>query len=322
MGGIRFDADGGVTIVTGTLDYGQGHAATFAQILADRLSLPIGHIRLLQGDSDALIAGGGTGGSRSVMASGSAILAAADQVIVRGRALAGHILEAAREDIEFTDGGFRIAGTDRAIGLLELAAAVRQRAALPDGAAPNLPPDLPDSLDAALVVDTPPSSFPNGCHIAEVEIDPETGALTLAAYTVVDDFGTLVNPMLVEGQVHGGVVQGIGQAILEDAVYDGDGTLLGGSFMDYALPRAADLPALAFTSHPVPARTNRLGVKGCGEAGVTGALPAIMNAVIDALAAWGITHFDMPATPARIWAALQQRRAQTAAWVTGSPPRS
>jgi carbon-monoxide dehydrogenase large subunit len=296
MGGIRFEADGRVTIVTGTLDYGQGHAAAFAQVLVERLGLPFEAIDLLQGDSDQLIAGGGTGGSRSIMASGKALVEASAEVIEKGRALAGHVLEAAAADITFADGEFRIAGTDRAVGLLELAAKARTIGDLPAG--------LPRSLDAALISDSPPSAFPNGCHIAEVEVDPETGMIALERYVAVDDFGTLVNPMLAEGQVHGGVAQGIGQALMEQAVYDGGGQLLTGSFMDYCLPRADGVPAFEVAFHPVPATSNPLGVKGCGEAGVTGALPAVMNAVIDALAGRGVTHLDMPATPARVWQAL------------------
>ncbi|HEX6112477.1 MAG TPA: molybdopterin cofactor-binding domain-containing protein, partial [Geminicoccaceae bacterium] len=194
-------------------------------------------------------------------------------------------------------GEFRIAGTDRGIALLDLAAKVR-------GAA-DLPPDLPKSLDAALVSESPPSAFPNGCHVAEIEVDPETGAVRLDRYTAVDDFGTLVNPMLAEGQVHGGIAQGIGQALLEHAAYDPEGQLLAGSFMDYALPRADAIPPIDVGFHPVPATSNPLGVKGCGEAGVTGALPAVMNAVLDALATCGVRHVDMPATPERIWRALQ-----------------
>jgi aerobic carbon-monoxide dehydrogenase large subunit len=302
MGGIRFEPDGRVTIVTGTLDYGQGHASAFAQVLVDRLGLPFELIDLVQGDSDELLAGGGTGGSRSIMASGKALVEAAAVVIEKGRALAGHFLEAASADIEFEAGEFRIAGTDRALALLDLAAQVRGATGLPD--------ELPQSLDAALITDSPPSAFPNGCHVAEVEIDPETGEIVVDRYTAVDDFGTLVNPMLAEGQVHGGVAQGIGQALLEHAVYDRQGQLLAGSFMDYALPRADDVPPLAVGFHPVPATSNPLGVKGCGEAGVTGALPAVMNAVIDALATRGVRHLDMPATPERVWSALQKSRAR------------
>ena len=272
--------------------------------MVDKLGLPFERIRLLQGDSDELLGGGGTGGSRSTMSSGSAIVAAAEQVIEQGRALAGHVLEAAVADIAFEAGVFRIVGTDRAISLTDLAERVRAARGLPAG----LPDDLPE-LSAALVVDTPPSAFPNGCHVCELEITPEDGTVAVLAYTVVDDFGVLVNPMLVEGQVHGGLVQGIGQALMERTVYDGDGQLLSGSFMDYALPRAEHVPPLSFASHPVPATTNPLGVKGCGEAGVTGALPAVMNAVIDALGAQGIHHLDMPATPERVWAALNRRGA-------------
>jgi len=297
MGGIRFEEDGRVTVITGTLDYGQGHASAFAQVLVDRLGLPFEQIDLVQGDSDQLLAGGGTGGSRSIMASGKALVEAAAEVIEKGRALAGHVLEAAPADIEFRAGEFRIAGTDRAIPLLELAAEVRAADSLPEG--------LPASLDVALVTDSPPSAFPNGCHVAEVEVDPETGRIGLQRYVAVDDFGTLINPMLAEGQVHGGVAQGIGQALMEQAVYDRGGQLLSGSFMDYALPRADGVPALEVAFHPAPARSNPLGVKGCGEAGVTGALPAVMNAVLDALSARGITRLDMPATPARVWAALR-----------------
>jgi aerobic carbon-monoxide dehydrogenase large subunit len=218
-------------------------------------------------------------------------------VIEKGKALAGHFLEAAAVDIVFGDGSFRVAGTDRAITLLELAARAR--------AARDLPPDLPASLDVALISDTPPSSFPNGAHVAEIEIDPETGVAALQRYTAVDDFGVLVNPMLVTGQVQGGVAQGIGQALMEATRYDRSGQLMSGSFMDYTMPRAETVPAIAVDYHPVPATSNPLGVKGCGEAGVTGALPAVINAVLDALAQRGVRQIDMPATPERIWAALQ-----------------
>jgi carbon-monoxide dehydrogenase large subunit len=297
MGGIRFDADGGVTIVTGTLDYGQGHATPFAQILAERLGVPFERIRLLQGDSDALLAGGGTGGSRSITASGQAIVEAAEKVINNGRQIAAHVLEAAAADIEFREGRFVIAGTDRAIGIMELAQTLRTGLVLP--------PDLPASLDISHVSSGPPSAFPNGCHIAEVEIDPQTGVAAVVKYSAVNDFGTVINPLLVEGQTHGGVVQGIGQALMENVSFDADGQLLTGSYMDYALPRARHAPTFAVTNHPVPARTNPLGTKGCGEAGCAGGLTSVMNAVVDALSERGITHLDMPASPARIWQALQ-----------------
>ena len=300
MGGIRFEEDGTVTIITGTLDYGQGHASPFAQVLSGRLGIPFEKIRLLQGDSDQLVAGGGTGGSRSMMQSGGAILEASDIVVERGKQLAAQFLEAAVADIEFVRGRFSIAGTDRGIGILELAAEVRTARHLPD--------ELPKTLDVKHVFKGVPSAFPNGCHIAEVELDPDTGIVEVVSYATVNDFGVLINPMLVAGQAHGGIAQGIGQALSESVVYDEDGQLLTGSFMDYGLPRASDLPTLGFESHPVPARTNSLGAKGCGEAGCAGSLPAVMNAVVDALSEFGITHIDMPATPHRIWQAIQAAR--------------
>jgi carbon-monoxide dehydrogenase large subunit len=300
MGGIRFEADGTVTIITGTLDYGQGHASPFAQVLVDKLGVPFDKVRLLQGDSDELIAGGGTGGSKSMMASGAAIVEASAKVIEIGRKIASVALEAAEADIEFAQGRFVIAGTDRAIGVMELAAKLRGGLKLPEG--------MPASLDVKHVFDAAPSAFPNGCHVAEVEVDPETGVVEIARYTAVNDFGTVVNPMLVEGQVHGGVVQGIGQALMERVRYDEHGSVLTGSFMDYAMPRAADVPSFAFATHDVPATTNPLGAKGCGEAGCAGALPSVMNALVDALSPLGIRNIDMPATPSRVWAAIQAAR--------------
>ena len=300
MGGIRFEADASVTIVTGTLDYGQGHWTPFAQVLVDKLGVPFEKIRLVQGDSDQLVAGGGTGGSRSIMNSGNAIVVASDAVIERGRKVAAHVLEAAEADIEFAAGRFAIAGTDRGIGIMELAATLRTRPALPEG--------VPATLDVALVVPGVPSAFPNGCHIAEVEVDPDTGHVDVVKYSMVNDFGTIVNPALVAGQAHGGIVQGIGQALWESVRYDESGQILSGSFMDYALPRAADTPDFAFNSHPVPAKTNGLGVKGCGEAGCAGSLPAVMNALVDALAGFGVEHIDMPATPQVVWAAIRAAR--------------
>jgi carbon-monoxide dehydrogenase large subunit len=298
MGGIRFEPDGTVTIVTGTLDYGQGHATPFAQVLAHELGIPFEKIRLFQGDSDQLIAGGGTGGSRSIMQSGNAIVAASQIVVENGRRIAAHLLEAAVADIEFSNGRFSIAGTDRGIDIMDLAGQVHGDLDLPD--------ELPESLDASIVFPGVPSAFPNGCHVCEVEIDPDTGHTEVVRYSMVNDFGVLVNPLMVEGQAHGGIVQGIGQALTEACVYDDSGQFMTGSFMDYALPRAEDAPSFGFLSHPVPARTNGLGVKGCGEAGCAGSLPAVMNAVVDALSELGINHIDMPATPAKVWAAIRQ----------------
>jgi carbon-monoxide dehydrogenase large subunit len=297
MGGIRFENDGSVTMISGTLDYGQGHWTTFAQVLVDKLGIPFEKIRLVQGDSDQLLAGGGTGGSRSAMNGSAALAAAGNEVIAKGSKIAAHLLEAAAADIEFSGGRFAIVGTDRGIGIMDLAEKLRAGVSLPD--------DVPATLDAALVFPGVPSAFPNGCHICEVEVDAETGQVEVVKYSMVNDFGVLLNPMLVEGQAHGGIVQGIGQALTESTVYDEDGQLLTGSYMDYALPRADGTPEFFFTSHPVPARTNDLGAKGCGEAGCAGALPAVMNALVDALADRGITHVDMPATPLKVWNLLQ-----------------
>jgi carbon-monoxide dehydrogenase large subunit len=306
MGGIRFEADGSVTIVTGTLDYGQGHAAPFAQVLSEKLGIPFERIRLLQGDSDELLAGGGTGGSKSIMHSGTAIVEAAAKVVEQGRQIASHVLEAAASDLEFAHGRFVIAGTDRSIGIMELAERLRGGLELPAG--------TPATLDVRHVSDGPgASTYPNGCHVCEVEIDPDTGAAELVRYACVNDFGTVINPLIVTGQLHGGIVQGIGQALMEMTVYDEAGQLQTGSFMDYALPRALDAPQMSVADHPVPATTNVLGVKGCGEAGCAGALTCVMNALADALAGLGIRHLDMPATPYRVWRAIQDARAARAA---------
>jgi len=300
MGGLRFEADGTVTIITGTLDYGQGHATPFAQVLCDRLGVPFDKVRLLQGDSDQLIAGSGTGGSRSAISSGTAIVAASDLCIERGRQIAAHVLEAAEVDIEFERGRFRIAGTDRGIDVMELAARLREGIELPEG--------LPSTLDVQTIANFAASSFPNGCHVAEIEVDEETGVADVVRYHMVNDFGTVINPLIVGGQAHGGVVQGIGQALYENVAYDESGQLSAGSFMDYAVPRADNAPGFAMEYLSVPAKTNVLGVKGCGEAGCAGSLPAVMNALVDALRPRGVRHIDMPATPERIWSALQAAR--------------
>ena len=302
MGGIRFEPNGAVTIITGTLDYGQGHWSPFAQVLATRLGIPFQSIRLIQGDSDELIAGGGTGGSKSMIVSGNAIVGAAEKVVEAGRQIAAHVLEAAAADIEFRAGRFVIAGTDRSVGLMELAARIHAGLELPSG--------LPAGLNVADIYDGPPSAFPNGCHIAEVEVDPETGVVDVVKYTFVNDFGVVINPLLVDGQAHGGIVQGIGQALRECTVYDEQGQLLTGSYMDYAMPRAEDAPPFMHDFHCVPATTNPLGAKGCGEAGCAGALPSVMNALVDAVAELGIRHIDMPATPERVWRAIRSSHGQ------------
>jgi hypothetical protein len=262
MGGIRFDEDGGVTVLTGTLDYGQGHASPFAQVLVDRLGIPFDRIRLSQGDSDLLVAGGGTGGSRSIMASGTALSAASALVVEKGKRLAAHVLEASAADIEFSAGRFGIVGTDRGIGILDLAARVRAMPEPPDG--------LPRTLDVSHTDQYEDSAFPNGCHVAEVEIDPDTGETAVVGYATVNDFGVLVNPMLVAGQAHGGIVQGIGQALTELTAYDEGGQPLSGSFMDYGLPRADHVPFFGFASHPRSRAHQRAGREGLRRGGVRG----------------------------------------------------
>jgi carbon-monoxide dehydrogenase large subunit len=305
LGAIHFEADGTVTIIAGTLDFGMGHATTYAQILSDLLGIPFDCIRLVEGDSDRMAFGGGSGGSRSVMFAGTALTESATIVIERGKQIASHVLEASASDIEFNAGRFIIAGTDRSIGLLDVAARLRTSLKLPDG--------LPSSLDVDHVgKDSVPSAFPNGCHVAEVEVDPDTGAAHVVRYFAVNDLGTVVNPLLVEGQIQGGVVQGLGQVLLEEAIYDSDGQFVTGSFMDYAMPRAHDVPMIDVLSHPVPTKSNPLGTKGCGEAGTSGGLPSIANAVIDALSEYGITHLEMPMTPARIWHAIQTAKVRQA----------
>jgi aerobic carbon-monoxide dehydrogenase large subunit len=233
-----------------------------------------------------------------MMNSGQAIVEAAATVVEQGKQIASHALEASAGDIEFRDGRFTVAGTDRSVGIMELAQKVRSGQI-------KLPPDGPQSLDVKHVSEGSPSAYPNGCHVCEVEIDPDTGRIAIVKYTAVNDFGTIINPLLVDGQTHGGVVQGIGQTLLEHTVYDEQGQLLSGSFQDYAMPRAEHAPNFEVFSHPVPAKTNPLGVKGCGEAGCAGSLTSIMNAVVDALSVYGIKHIDMPATPQRVWQAIQ-----------------
>jgi len=241
-----------------------------------------------------------------MMNSGAAIVEAAAKVVEQGKVIASHVLEAAVGDIEFARGRFTIAGTDRSISIMDLAEKLRSGLKLPEG--------TPNTLDARHVSDGPSAAtYPNGCHVAEVEVDPDTGVIEVVRYSCVNDFGTEVNPMIVEGQLHGGVAQGIGQAFMEMTIYDDDGQFLTGSFMDYALPRASDTPNFMLESHPVPTPTNPLGVKGCGEAGCAGSLTSLMNAAVDALSEYGIRHIDMPATPYRVWRAIQDANAARSA---------
>ncbi len=295
---IRFRDDGTVALVTGAKDMGTSHRTPFAQILAQRLGVPFEAIEVIQNDSDEMSPGAsGSGGSKSLVGAGNAIADCAELIIETGKKAAAHVLEAAEEDIEFSSGGFTVAGTDRAIDVMTLARHLRDATSLPDG--------VPATLDNKAVHDASPASFPNGCHVCEVEIEPETGEVEILRYTVVDDFGVVINPLIVEGQVQGGIMQGAGQVLLERTVYDADGQLLTGSYMDYAMPRADDLCDIDFSTRNVPCVTNPLGVKGCGEAGNGGAMPAVMNAIVDALSVRGITDLDAPATPHRVWQALR-----------------
>jgi aerobic carbon-monoxide dehydrogenase large subunit len=299
-GGIQFNDDGGVTIVTGTSDQGQGHLTAFAEVLNQLLGIPHDVVHLNQGDSDELLGSGGTGGSKSLMATGTALTAAAEVVIEKGSKWAGHILEAAVEDIEFANSEFRVVGTDKVVLLMDLARTIMETDDIPD--------DLPESLDTRLTSESPPSAYPNGCHVCEVEVDPATGEVRVDRYTAVDDFGIVINQTIVDGQVHGGIVQGLGQVLMEDAFYGSDGQMLAGSFMDYAMPRASDMPSFDVSDHPVPATTNVLGVKGVGEAGTSGSIPSAMIAILDALKPLGVHDVPMPATPERIWRAIQESR--------------
>jgi carbon-monoxide dehydrogenase large subunit len=303
LGKIVFEADGSVKLFTGTLDYGQGHATPFAQVLCAQLGVPFEKVKLEQGDSDLVRFGNGTGGSRSITATGTAIVESSAMVIAKGKQAAAHLMEAAEGDIEFADGRFTIAGTDRSIDIMELSQRLREG---------EMPEGVPSSLDVDHATKDTPSTFPNGCHVAEVEIDPETGVVEIVRYTGVNDFGTIVNPMIVAGQLHGGVAQGIGQALMEEVSYDESGQPITGSFMDYALPRAGDIPFMTVGDHPSPAKSNPLGTKGCGEAGCAGSLATLVNAVLDALSEYGITEIDMPLTPERVWRAIQDAKKKVA----------
>ncbi len=293
---LRFGADGTVALHTGAQPMGQGHLSTFPPVIAARLGVDPGAVRLVQGDSDLVPAGTPSVASRSLMMAGSAAALACDGAVDKGRRIAAHYFEAAVPDVEFAAGRFRVRGTDRAIGLLDLAARAH--------ALTGLPEDLASGLDTTAKFVSPQMSFPNGCHVTEIEIDPETGRVAVVGYAAVDDVGRIVHETIVEGQIHGGIAQGLGQVLGEHVVYDEHGQLLTASFMDYMLPRADDLPTLRVGHHGVPCTTNPLGVKGAGESGVAGALPSAVNAVLDALGTRGVRELDLPMSPARVWAAL------------------
>jgi len=299
--GTAFDASGNLTLALSATANGQGHLTTFKQVVSQQLGLPQERIRFVAGDSDLVGVGIGSVGSCETTVTGTAIVHCARILIEKGRLIAGHLLEAPVADVEFEvgeeGGSFVIAGTDRRVSIVEVAKAAHSA---------TLPPGIESGLQAEDFYKPTAYSFPSGCHVCEVEVDPETGRAALLSYTAVNDFGVVVNPLLLEGQVHGGVAQGIGQALMEELVHDeGSGQLLTGSFMDYAVPYAEDLPSFGWARNEVPCKTNPLGVKGVGESGCTASLACVMSAVIDALAPRGITAMDMPATPERIWRALQ-----------------
>ena len=301
-GEVRVHPTGSVTVFTGSHSHGQGHETTFAQVVASRLGMSVDNVDIVHGDTGRIPFGMGTYGSRSLSVGGSAIVKALDKVIAKGRKIAAHLLEAAEGDIEFADGKFTVAGTDRSktFGEIALAAYVPHNYPLAT---------LEPGLDETAFYDPTNFTYPAGTHICEVEVDPETGVVKVERFAACDDFGNIINPMIVEGQVHGGLGQGIGQALLENCVYDAEsGQLLTGSYMDYAMPRADDLPSFVVGTKVTPCTHNPLGAKGCGEAGAIGSPPALMNAVMDALAGSGVTHLDMPASPHRVWAALQAAR--------------
>jgi carbon-monoxide dehydrogenase large subunit len=297
---VRVAPDGSVTAFLGTHNHGQGHATTFAQIIESRLGVECSRIKIVEGDTAAVPAGTGTFGSRSIAVGGSALSKALDKVVEKGRRIAAHLLEVSATDVEFSGGSFRIAGTDRGIPFAEVAGAAH---------APHRYPleSLEPGLDEGAFYDPSNFAFSNGAHVCELEVDPETGAVELVGYWAVDDVGTVINPMIVEGQVHGGLAQGIGQALGERTVYDA-GQLLCASFMDYALPRASDLPFFRTqTDESQPCTHNPLGAKGCGESGAIGAPAAVVSALLDALAPLGVTELEMPATPHAVWRAIMRR---------------
>jgi carbon-monoxide dehydrogenase large subunit len=290
MASLRIDGAGAVTLRSGSQSNGQGHATTFAQVLADGLAIPVASVVVVQGDTERVAGGTGSGGSRTLLHSATAMMDAAAKIIAKGTLLAGAMLEAAPADIAYADGRFAIRGTDRCVGLFDVAASA-ERAGEPLAAVGSASAE---------------HSFPNGCHLCEVEVDPETGVTEIVRYTVVDDLGAVVNPLLAAGQVHGGTVQGIGQGLFEATRFDPDsGQLLSGSFMDYCLPRAGDVPPLDVSTNGVACRSNPLGIKGAGEVGAIGAPAAVVNAVLDALSPLGVDAIDMPLTPERVWRAIR-----------------
>jgi CO/xanthine dehydrogenase Mo-binding subunit len=306
---IRFDPGGAVSIIAGTHSHGQGHATAFAQLVSEWLGVPFEAINYIQGDTESVSFGRGTYAARSSLVGGNGLRLAADAVIARGKAMAAALIEAAPDDIEFKAGAFTVAGTDKRMAIADVARAFFA----PAGPVAKLGLGL-DGVGTYSGVPGGAPNYPNGCQVCEVEVDPETGAVRIDRFVAVDDVGMVINPMICEGQVHGGIAQGVGQALVESVVYDlSSGQLMTGSFLDYAMPRADDLPLVVSDLVAIPAKTNPLGIKGIGEAGTIAAPPAVVNAVLDALRELGVEHLDMPLTPARIWQAIQA--------ASGSRPR-
>src|SRR5215469_12343487 len=297
---IRFDRSGAATLFSGSVTQGQGHETVFKQLVCDRLGLDPAEVQYLQGDTDQIFFGEGTGGSRSATLAGSAFHVASEKIVAKARAIAAHVLKVAADDVKFEDGLFASPKTNQTITIKEVAKLAATPAKLPKG--------MEGGLIATAVYNAEVENFPNGCHVCEVEIDPETGVTEIVRYNVVDDVGTVLNPLLLHGQVVGGIAQGAGQILMENIHFDEGGQLVTGSFMDYAMPRASDLPDIEVESNPVPTKTNPLGVKGAGEAGSVGAMPAVANAIVDALSEFGIRHIEMPATPERVWRAIREAR--------------
>ncbi len=294
---IDVNPDGTVDVYTGALAQGQAHETTFSQIVADKFGVDIDKINVFQGNSNLLAKGGGTGGSRSAYSAGGAILASTESIIEKSKLKASDFLEVKPDDLEFSEGNFTIKGTDKKISIFDISKKIMNETSEEEH---NKKLSTFDSYTSG------GPTFPNGCHVVEVEVDPETGFSRIDKYTVIDDFGVVLNPMIVEGQIHGGIAQGIGQALLEDTIYDETGQLVTGSFMDYTMPRADNVPSIDISMNSFPCKTNPLGVKGAGEAGTTGATGAVINAIMNALSPLGVSHIEMPATPQRIWESINK----------------
>src|SRR5476651_929349 len=308
----KFNDDASITLYLGNQSNGQGHETAIKQIASAKLGVDVERINIVQGDSD-VVPDGFTGGSRTIAVAGVATMGVADKIIAKGKLVAASALEAAAADIDYKDGAFRIVGTDRSMSLFDVAKAAKDPKHAPPGTISDGKPD--QGLDDEFTRTPEADTFPNGCHICELEIDPDTGTLEILNYSVMDDFGMALNPLLLQGQIHGGVGQGVGQALTEKTVYDKDsGQLLSGSFMDYAFPRADIVPPVTFDMHNSPCTTNPMGVKGAGEAGAIGAPPSVVNAIVDAIHAHtGVKHVDMPVTSASLWAVIEANRGKKAA---------